>query len=345
MAITQGTWGSLGGFGGLDFGLTEKYAPWLGVNPNQTQGQVAGATTSSGPGGAYPQPAANYPQPAANYPQPAASGGQVLGTTDVPQESPQQPSGPSAEDLLRGQYNNYYGYLDSLMSGLDPQKASQEQIAQGSYDQGYNTLQNQYNTSRSDIESNQSKNLLDLEDSLRTIFRQGNAYLGTRGASDSSAANMYSYALAREGSKQRGGIMGETSRILQNLKGTFDTETKNLQTGLQSKLAEISQWYVDAQNQVRGMKADAQRQFSTEALNYAQQLAQQAQQAYSSQKNVLDTWALNKAQNLPELQQMLSSNTKNMPQYSGLFGTPTNSYSNTGMGMTGYGYGDEEKQI
>ena len=49
MAVTSGTWNWLP-FGGFDFGLTEKYAPWLGTNPNQAPsiGPESGLTGTLG---------------------------------------------------------------------------------------------------------------------------------------------------------------------------------------------------------------------------------------------------------------------------------------------------------
>ena len=140
--------------------------------------------------------------------------------------------GPSAEqiamDQLNSGYSDYYRMLDEQMAGLGDQKTSQEQVANNTYNQGLNTVTSQFDQGQSTLEGNRKKTLNDLSENLMSSFRQGNLLLGARGASDSSAANQYSYALAKQGNKSRGEVQSQYDQNLFQLKNTYNTETKNL---------------------------------------------------------------------------------------------------------------------
>jgi len=105
-------------------------------------------------------------------------------------------------------YNDYYKQLDQQLSSLGGQRAGQEQIAQNTYQQGLNTATGQYTQGQQNLDTSRQKTLRDLSSNLAQSWQQGNIALGTRGASDSSAANQYSYALTKMGNRNRGDIQG-----------------------------------------------------------------------------------------------------------------------------------------
>ena len=305
-------------------------------------------------GGYYPiasAPAGTY-QALPQYGYSAApSSGQVQGATtggSTPSYSEPAPTGdtggggePDAySQWLDQQYGAMFSNLDEMESGLTPQRQTQEQIATNTAQMTGNTLTGTYGTNRATLESNQAKNLDDLSQYLQSAWQQGNVMLGTRGASDSSAANQYSYALAKQGTRQRGDIMQETQRLQTNLKTAFDTEMKNNELDKNNKMLQIAQWFMDAQNQVRGLRAELQAQKSEQILNYALQMVGQAQQVWASNKSTLDQWAANKATNLGQLTQMLQKNTANMPTFQGL---NKNIYGGGG-GSNFWGFGNVNNQ-
>lgn len=329
-----------------DFGITEGIQSWLAPSSNLTaQGGSNLRGLSTGSAYSTPSPSLNYTPINASYGTPdVGSGtgtgtggtgtgtGSVLGLTDGGTGGG-TPTGPD--------YSSYYNYLDSMESALPGQRSTQEQIARNSADMQTNTLSNNFTQNKDLIEQGGVKALTDITNALKQQWQQGNTMLGTRGASDSSAAKQYSYALAKQGSQQRGDIMQEISNRQLNLKRTYDTETQNIAKDLENNMLSIGQWFAEAQNQIRGMRADQQLQASQQAFDYAMQLAQTKQAEFANRRNVLDTWAANKAQTLPQLTQMLAQNAANLPTFQGMNG---NIYGGGGSGpsLIGSGANTEE---
>jgi len=228
--------------------------------------------------------------------------------------------GPSpAEQQLNAGYDEYFRNLDAQMGGLDTQRGSQEQIANNTFNQGLNTVNSQYGQGQQDLSGSREKSLRDLANNLTQSWQQGNAYLGTRGASDSSAAQQYSYALTKMGNQNRGDIQQQYDQNMFKLKNTYDTETKNLELSKNSQLQQISQWFAEAQNALRTQKGQAALQKSQQALSYAMQMAQQVQQQAVAQKSALDTWAMNHSENFTQLKANLAQTGQfqaTMPQLS-----------------------------
>ena len=252
-------------------------------------------------------------------------------------------SGPSqAEQLLNSGYADYYKMLDEQMGALGGQRTSQEQVAQNTYQQGLNTVDSQLAQGQQDLSTNRQNTLRDLSDNLMRSFQQGNQWLGTRGASDSSAANQYSYALAKEGNRNRGDVQSQYDQNLFKLKNVYGTETKNLQLQKNNQLQQISQWFAEAQNSLRQQKGQAGLQKSQQALSMAMQMAQQVQQQTASKISALDSWATNNAKSWGELAGQLAQSSQfsmQAPGVQGLFGNT----DNRGGVSAGYGQSEEEK--
>ena len=269
--------------------------------------------------------------------------------TELEQMLASQNQGPSPEDLARQEaerqlnsgYDAYYKQLDEQLASLGGQRTGQEQIAQNTYDQGYNTATNQLGQAQQSLDTNRQKTLRDLSSNLSQSWQQGNIALGTRGASDSSAANQYSYALSKLGSQQRGDVQGQYDQNMFQLKNTYDTETKNLELQKNTQLQQISQWFAEAQNQLKSQKGQAALQKSQQALSYAMQMAQQVQQESASRRSTLDQWVANHATSFQELAQGLSRTgafSMQAPQTYNLVGNQAGG----GGVATGYGQGDDE---
>lgn len=329
-----------------DKNISESLESWGGSAPGSSfqwvkpayaaEGEIQGTTTSAGTSGSG----------FGDLLGPLPSGGT---TTTNPQPTGDTNTGDGGFDYgsyLDQQYSSLFGDLDSQLTSLGSQKAGQEQIAQNSYQQVQNTLDNTYNTNTTNLESNQKKNLNSLTDYLNSAFQQGNVLLGTRGASDSSAANQYSYALAKQGSKGRGDIIQQTEQIKFNLKSAYDTETKNNDLDRQNKLLQIQQWYDDAQRQIGTIKSNLQAQKSQQILDYAMQALGQVQQTWASNKSILDQWAANKASSLGQLTQMLNQTSANMPTFQGLNSTVGGIGGGGGGGLFGFANTtDKDKSI
>ena len=301
-------------------------------------GQKLGASTTGGGGGGGNQSARDL-----------MLAGRIPWDDNV-LNSGRGPSVPSYEDRTRGEisgaYDSYYGQLDQMMSGLEPQRTAQEGIVSSQYNQGVNTLgeqktigMNELGTQRTRTTENQNRNLKNLAENLRNSFLAGSIYLGARGAGDSSAANMYSYALTKLGNKQRGDVMAQTSDIMRDiddrefrLNTTYNTELKNLEETKNQKILDISRWFSEAQNQIRGMRASGELNKGRDLAALSQSLLSNALNQLNAidadnrnRRSMLEQWAMNHSDNIQALKQNLagiSTTNYTMPRTTPITGTP-----------------------
>jgi len=275
--------------------------------------------TSTGGNGTYTPPAPTTTTP--------TSGG---GTTQ-----PAQPSGPSPEELARQRYeqetrsaieSGYSGYFDKLNAmlneGLPAQRTAQEGIARSQYTQGVAGLGSQraeglglLGKQRTRATESQARNLRDIAANLRNSFMAGNVYLGARGAGDSSAANQYSYALTKLGTRQRGDIMRQTADIQKEiddreakLQNIYTDEVNNLAAERDQKIMGITQWFANAQNQIREAQGRGELEKGQDLASLSQNLLNNAinnlnavKQESSNRRAALEQWALSNAKNIQEV--------------------------------------------
>lgn len=224
------------------------------------------------------------------------------------------PTGPSAQDLFNQAYQTYNNTYNDLLSGLDPQKAAQEQLVNNNYGQSVSDLNAQQqqgladlNTQRRKTSENTVSTLNDLTNNIRNQLQAGQVYLGARGAGDSSAANQYSYALAQMGNKNRGNILQQQNSIFNDigdreskLNNIYTQEKTRLDTEKNNGLAQIAQWYADAQNTIKAQKGQNMAQLSMQALNYALGQLNDINNQIAQRRAALDQWAINSAQTLQQ---------------------------------------------
>jgi hypothetical protein len=176
-------------------------------------------------------------------------------------------------------------------------------------------------TSRRKSGEQQVKSLQDISENIRNLFQTGNVMLGTRGAGDSSAANQYSYAVTKLGSKERGNVMSQT-RAIENdiadrearLNNIVTQETGKYKTERDNKIIEVAQWFQDQQNQLIQAKASGQLQKGQSLAQLSTQLLQNAQAElirqdtnYKNRQNALLSWATSNSQNIGQLKTNLSA--------------------------------------
>lgn len=349
MAIHKGSWGT------PEFGFTEKLSSLLGGGGGTT---AQGGSNLSAPYSAPAELSAQQAvaagqtwastQPNSNYnvtPYTKSSYNSQTTSSTTPTTEPTGDTGTSIPDAytqwLNQQYDAQNNYINEMESGLGGQKSSMEQVANNSYQQGANSLGTAFNTNKGDLEGYQTKSLQDIGDNLRAMWQQGSRVLGSRGASDSSAAGQYNYAISKLGSKQRGDVMQDVSRRLTNLKTTYDTNLENLRLEKESQVQQIGQWYNEALNNIRGMRAELQQQKSEQALNMAMQMLNDARNQAMQRQSLLDSWAVNKAQSLPQLQAMLASNAQGLKPV-GSLGAGMN-FGGATQNINQFGFGNQEQ--
>lgn len=309
---------------GQDFGQrlrasTSIYSTTQTQQPTQQTQQISGG--SGGGGGSISD---------AQYDALGVARGDIGGYNRVLAEQGrnQVDQGQQIRNEINQGFDAYISGLDNMLGNLPGQRKGQEQIVQNSYNQGVSDLTAQKTSSQADLDTQrrktqegQVKTLADIADNIRNLFHTGNVMLGTRGAGDSSAANQYSYAVTKLGSKQRGDVLAQTRSIeadIQDreskLNNIFTQETSKLKTERDNNILQIAQYFQDKQNELIQAKAQGnlQRgqslaQLSTQLLNQAQQYLMQADADYKNKQNALLTWATNNATTIGQLKSNLAA--------------------------------------
>lgn len=245
-------------------------------------------------------------------------------------------TGPSQADQLAQQarsdinsgFDAYTSQLDQMLGTLPKQQEGQVQTATNSYNQGISDINAQKASSVADLGTSSRKNseqqvksLADIADNIRNLFQTGNVMLGTRGAGDSSAADRYSYAVTKLGSKQRGDVLSQTRSIENDiadrsakLNNIVTQETAKLKTNLDNQVLQVAQYFQDKQNELMQAKANGQLQrgqslasLSTQLLNVAQQQLAAVEADHRAKQNSLLSWAETNAKTIGDLKNNLSA--------------------------------------
>lgn len=230
-------------------------------------------------------------------------------------------------------FDAYTSQLDQMLGTLPKQIEGQNQTAQNSYNQGVSDINAQKTSSLADLATSSRKNseqqvksLADIADNIRNLFQTGNVMLGTRGAGDSSAADRYSYAVTKLGSKQRGDVLAQTRSIENDiadrsakLNNIVTQETAKLKTNLDNQILQIAQYFQDKQNEILQAKANGQLQrgqslasLSTQLLQVAQQQLMAVEADHRAKQNSLMQWAENNSRTIGDLK----NNLAQLGQYS-----------------------------
>lgn len=258
-------------------------------------------------------------------------------------------------------YDNYFRELDGLYGNLDPQRQSQEGVATNNFNQSMSDInasqqQNQalLNKQRQTTEQGRAKNLRELTENLANQYQAGQVYLGSMGAGDSSAANQYSYALTKLGTKAQGNIQEQTNNILGNindkeaqLAGIVTQEKSRLENEFNNQKLQIAQWFNEAQNQIRQMKASGELNkgkdlaaLSSQLLNYALGELSRVNDFTRQRQMQLETWAEQNRQRIASTNASLAalgSYNPAQPQFQGINGSISNMPSAVTAGPLGFG--------
>lgn len=308
------------------------------------------------------------------------SSGEVLGAATVSEPAP---TGPTPEEIARQQYEaqvrgdiesgygSYEQQLDLMLNeGLPAQRTAQTGIAESAYQSGLSQLgfqkemgMHDLETERTRVGKQQKRSLKDLSSNMRNMFQAGQVYLGARGAGDSSAANMYSYALTKLGSKRRGDVMGQHAEFQNQISDRawklgriHDQETQNIKSTYDQQVLSIASWFSEAQNQLRlnkGQLAVSKGQdlanLSKTMLDSALNALGMAQAEAANRRSALDSWAMSNSSNL----QQLKTNMQGVASYkapnvnyqpiSGNIQTQGGLFQNPAWG--GGGYSTEEERV
>lgn len=274
---------------------------------------------------------------------------------------------------ISSDWDQYIRGLDDQLGGLNTSRVAQENIVNSQYNQGVNTLGLQRDQGLQELDQdrtaamqNQTSSLRDIAGNIRNAFQAGNVYLGARGASDSSAANQYSYALNKMGTQQRSDVMNNTANILadvdareSNLNNIYSTEVNNLGEQRNQQIQQVGMWFADVQNQIRQMQAEGRlsksqdlNNLSKDLLNQAIARVKQIEQMAINRKQALDQWAMGVSENIGQLRNNMKSVADfsfQAPQAQRIAGAPQ--IDSSGNMMTNFGgggsraYGDDRDKF
>lgn len=326
-----GTWG-----GAADIGLTEKIAPPtnnLFNNPLMNQTQYGPSYQGPvGPQSIEPQQSKSIQTPSGAATNTPTSGGQdknaifkSMGLGEIAPEGWNPPDTNALFNQINSGWDAYTNQLNSMLGELPGQLSAQQGYAKQSFDTSLNEAANQKQSSERQLGEQQKSSLKDLGSNMKNLFQAGNTYLGNRGAGDSSAANQYAYALTQMGSKARADVMAQVQARQNQIGDIFNSEKNRLQTELTSRMSQLTDWFSNAQSQLRQQlgtaglnKSKDIQALSQNLYNQAIQAKQQIEAEARAQQNQLQTWAMNNSKSIAELKANLSGIAANNQPFQGL---------------------------
>jgi len=358
----------------------QEYAP-------VTTGDVLGASTGGGGAGGdtFFDQAANYGKVGGRE---TRDYNEYLRMTGQQGGGGETTSGPSAEEIARQQaeeerrryeaevrgniesgYSGYFDKLNAMLNeGLPAQRTAQEGIARSQYEQGIAGLGSQreeglgmLGRQRERTIESQAKNLRDIAANLRNAFMAGNIYLGSQGAGDSSAANQYSYALTKMGTRQRGDIMRQTADIQREiddreakLQNIYTDEVNRLAAERDQKIMGVAQWFAEAQNQIREAQGRGELEKGQDLASLSQNLLNDAinnlnaiKQEEANRRGMLEEWALNNAKSIQQVRANMGTvqgYTPQLPQAPGAIAGQPQIGARGNITVPGYGYNQDEER-
>jgi hypothetical protein len=305
-----------------------QYDPYL--NPQtvssgnvQALGWTPQPQTTTTPQGTVPSPGLD------TYSAPTTSG-TPLGATpgQVPVNTQTGGTYPDQTSQIAGAWDSYINQLDSMLnSDLPGQQTALQGQAQGVATDATTQADINKTSNTRQVNESQATSLKDLGENVKNLFQAGNTYLGARGAGDSSAANMYSYAISKMGSKGRADIMSQANQRVQQIGDIYNTEKARITSELTSTLGQIAQWFYQSQQALRDKIGQAglgkQQNIAQESqtiYNYALQAKQQVEAQLTNQQSMLTQWALNNSKTAQEVISKMQSIYSNPLATNALFG-------------------------
>lgn len=343
MAV-QGTW-NVFGYNLPDFGITEQFANKGSslYNPKVTAAAPSVGSNVGGGGNYAPSTPSYTPSaPSASvmgqgsvlgtsagggysgYSQPTQQGAQLQGTgqqqTNLINDYSKQQQG-----IINDQYSGYRSYLDNLIGTLPQEQQALEGQVGSQYDSqladittGQKNALTDTGRARTQTQENKASSFRDLEENLRNSLYGANQYLGVMGASNSSGANRYAYALTKANNKERAGINKQANSTLADIQSreekintTAQGEVQKLNNWKSNQLLEVSKFINDKKSELqqRIAQGEVDRGTALRELNASVFPAamQRLQQIDSEVKGYRDTILKFAMDNLSSINQAKSS--------------------------------------
>jgi hypothetical protein len=234
--------------------------------------------------------------------------GSVLDTStssqpvNPPTNQTQQPTGNEQQSV--DPYAQVWSYLDQLAGNL-PQweqqlKSDIENIVSAQQQEVETAKQGQlskFPTYEEQVRQNQATTLRQLAEDINKALQAGQLYLSGRGAGSSSAADMYSFALAQEANKRRAGVLMQTNQLMNEL----NLKKAEIENQAQQQLNAINTWKAEQMANIardfqarKEQLAYTQANMSQQEANYWINRLSQLESEAKSWNQAIQNWALNR---------------------------------------------------
>ncbi len=151
-----------------------------------------------------------------------------------------------ARKAIGNQYDTILGGLDQLLGFLPGQQQTssdkfgrQRDFSRSQVADALTQTMGRFGGYENDLIEGQKSTLRDLSSDVRNAFQAGNIYLGTKGASNSSAAGMYSRGIQQAANRNRADVMRQTQSNLADL----NIRRSEAEAAAQSQYNEIDNWF------------------------------------------------------------------------------------------------------
>lgn len=329
---------------------------WNGSAP--TQDISYGSTSSSSPSGYGTDPNFRY-----------SGWGQDFGTGASGQAAYEayRAQQDATRNAINSGYDQYFSSLDKQLGLLPEQQKNYEDQVGTQFNSQSGSLKTGQDNTLADLtnvenktNANRVNSLRDLEDNIRNQIQAGNTYLGARGAGDSSASNMLSFAYTQLGNKQRSGIMRDANQSLADIGlrknqvvNTYNDQMKQLNEWKSNQILSIAQQINQARQQIEQARASGyvekgqalaglNQQLMQNAFAKLQQIDAQAANFQSGLQNWANTHATNLNQYLSMLQGYGNASAPTLAT-TPLGGINYNSNNNSSDGLTNYSSGQGKR--
>ena len=377
--VHSGSW-----FGIPDFGITEMLQGKLTTSPsptgltgvtgapaqNQIKSTKAYNVSTSLPGlttdiqGAY----TNNPNNGGGSSEPSVYQANINGQNQIfANRAEYDAAVNNTRNAINSGYDQYFSSLDKQLGLLPEQQKNYEDQVGTQFNSQSGSLKTGQDNTLADLtnvenktNANKVNSLRDLEDNIRNQIQAGNTYLGARGAGDSSASNMLSFAYTQLGNKQRSGIMRDANQSLADIGlrknqvvNTYNDQMKQLNEWKSNQILSIAQQINQARQQIEQARASGyvekgqalaglNQQLMQNAFAKLQQIDAQAANFQSGLQNWANTHATNLNQYLSMLQGYGNASAPTLAT-TPLGGINYNSNNNSSDGLTNYSSGQGKR--
>jgi len=175
-----------------------------------------------------------------------------------------------AREAIGNQYSAVQKGLEQLLGYLPGQQSAsmnkyktQRDYSRGQAQDALTKAMGRFSGYENDIMEGQKGTLRDLSSDVRNAFQAGNIYLGAKGASNSSAAGMYSRGIQQAANRNRGDVMRQTQGNLNDL----NIRRSEAEAATQSQYDAIDNWFNTAVSDLETQFNERRQQIEMAKVN------------------------------------------------------------------------------